>query len=164
MDGGAGTNNFTANNVANTWNISSVNGGSVTGVSGAFSNIQNLTGGSSADSFALNGGTLSGNINGGAGTNNLAADNVTNSWMISAVNGGTVTGIGGTFANIQNLFGGSGTDTFTFSGIGALSGSIDGGADLNTLIGANTANIWTINATNGGLLTSIGGSFGNIQT
>ncbi len=163
INGGAGNNSMTADNVVNTWSVTSANGGTVTGVGGTFANIQNLIGGSNADNFTLAGGTISGNINGGAGINGLTADNVNNTWTISSTNGGTVTGVGGTFANIQNLTGGSGSDTFIFGVAGILNGNINGGLGNNTLIGANTNNLWTINANNGGTFSSMTGSFANIQ-
>ena len=61
----------------------------------SFVNIQTLTGGAGNDAFALNGGSLSGALDGGLGTNTLTADNVANSWAITALDGGTVTGITG---------------------------------------------------------------------
>ena len=86
----------------------------MTGVTGGFSNIANLVGGTGTDSFTLSGGTLSGAIDGGVtGVNTLTGDNVANSWTISGTDAGSVTGIGGGFSNISTLIGGTGDDTFS---------------------------------------------------
>src|SRR5690606_8019334 len=101
----------------------------------SFSNVQNLNGGMSDDEFFMMGGTISGNINGSGGTNTLAANNTTNTWNISSTDAGTVTGVGGNFASIQNLTGGSGTDNFIFANNADVTGLINGGslATTNTL-------------------------------
>ncbi len=118
-----------------------------------FSSIENLTGGTGADSFVLSGGTLSGSINGGGGTNTLTGDNVTNAWTITGANTGTVTGVGGTFSNIQNLVGGTGNDTFTFSDGATLSGTVNGGA--------GGTNILDLSAYSTGVDVTLTGSTGN---
>jgi hypothetical protein len=80
----------------------------------------------------LNGGTISGFIDGGNGINTLIADNVPNQFTITGTNSGTVTGIGAGFNNIQNLTGNAQDDTFTFVDGILLSGNIltQNGADL----------------------------------
>ncbi len=165
IDGGfTGANTLTADNTANTWTITAADAGTVTGVSGGFTNIGNLIGGTGTDSFTLNGGTLSGAINGGlTGVNTLTADNVANSWIIGAADGGTVTGINGGFTNIANLVGGSANDSFILT-TGTLSGAIDGGLGTNSLTGADVANTWTISGTDTGSVTGVGGGFSNIST
>jgi autotransporter-associated beta strand protein len=136
--GGSSNNRLSVNSGATlqSYNITSADNGTVSGistVSGSFTfgNIQNLVGGSNNDSFTLNGGTLTGAINGGGGTNTLTADNVTNTWNITANNGGTVTGVGSGFSNIQNLVGGTGLDTFNFTQGYNVSGSVNGGDLVN---------------------------------
>ena len=56
----------------NTWNITAGNAGDATDVA-AFTEIENLTGGSGEDTFAFAAGTnvLSGNIDGGAGNDKI---------------------------------------------------------------------------------------------
>ncbi len=163
LNGGTGTNTLTGDNVANSWTITGADAGTVTGISGGFSNIANLTGGTGTDSFTLNGGTLSGAIDGGlTGANTLTADNTANTWTISGADAGTVTGISGGFTNIANLTGGTGTDSFTLAG-GTLSGAIDGGlTGANTLTADNTANTWTITAADAGTVTGVTSGFTNI--
>ena len=156
-------------NVANTWTISAANGGTVGTFT--FSAVENLTGGTSTDTFKITTGSVSGKIDGGAGTDTLdysgdgavaanvnlatsaatktggianieklvgstsTADtligpNVANTWTISAANGGTVGTF--TFSAVENLTGGTSTDTFKIT-TGSVSGKIDGGAGTDTL-------------------------------
>ncbi len=163
IDGGTGANSIISVGNA-TWTLTGGDAGSITTTAGAtsFVNIQTLTGGAGNDSFVLNGGTLSGAINGGLGVNTLTADNLANTWVINAADGGTVTGITGGFSNIGNLIGGTNTDSFTLSG-GTLSGAIDGGlTGVNTLTADNVANTWTISGADTGTVTGIGGTFSHI--
>ena len=163
IDGGTGANSLISVGNA-TWTLTGGGAGSIATTAGAtsFVNIQTLTGGAGNDSFVLNGGTLSGAINGGLGVNTLTADNLANTWVINAADGGTVTGITGGFSNIGNLIGGTNTDSFTLSG-GTLSGSIDGGlTGVNTLTADNVANTWTISGADTGTVTGIGGTFSHI--
>ncbi|MGO9917135.1 MAG: beta strand repeat-containing protein [Isosphaeraceae bacterium] len=117
-------------NTTNTWSITAADEGTVN--SNAFSGFANLTGGTAADTFAFEGGGLSGKIDGGGGINTLEYFLSTPVTVNLQTN--TATGIGG-FANIQS-FGGSATIA-------------------DTLVGANTTNTWTITATNEGTVNSI---------
>ncbi|MGD8574588.1 MAG: hypothetical protein PVJ40_06520, partial [Gammaproteobacteria bacterium] len=158
--GGAGADVLQADDVVNSWTISSANAGSVTGT-GGFSQIESLIGGSQSDSFVLSGGTLSGTIVGGAGTDSLQGDNVANSWVVNGADSGTLTGTGG-FSAIENLVGGTGADSFVLSGTGTLSGTLNGGAGNDALTAANVANTWQVTGTNAGTVTGTGG-FSNIE-
>ena len=132
IDGGAGTNSLTGKNGNNTWNIDTSNGGSVNYVA-AFSNIQNLYGGSAADDFRLGASGEVKNIDGGEGDNRLKArDGVTNTWNISSTNAGSVSNVAG-FSNIQSIVGGTGIDEITFSQDGYVESLIDGGGGLDSL-------------------------------
>ena len=117
-----------------TWNVTGTNAGtlnsnSVLSSGLTFSNIQNLTGSDSNDSFILNGGSV-GTINGGVGDNSLTGDNSINTWNITAANTGNLNGTT-TFSNIQALIGGSADDNFDFGGGIQFNGTIAGGAGLN---------------------------------
>ena len=70
--------------------------GTGTGFGGGFVDVENLTGGTSTDVFGLDGGTLSGTIDGGStAADTLTADNgVATQFVITTLNGGTVTGVG----------------------------------------------------------------------
>jgi fibronectin-binding autotransporter adhesin len=142
VTGGASTNSLAlkTNNANQSWTITSANSGNITGItemSGAFSftNIQNLTGGDHSNTFVLNGGTLSGSIVGGNGTNTLVADNIPNTWTLTGNNAGGINGISGGFTQIQNLTSGnSGSNTFIFNDNSSISGTITGNSSsINTL-------------------------------
>lgn len=96
-------------------------------------------------------------ITGGAANDTLRGPNLSNSWTVNAADGGTFSQAGNatvTFSSVQKLVGGSGSDTFAFTG-GAISGiagkAIDGGAgsdriDLSGLGGGATFTLSAINA------------------
>lgn len=149
-----------ADDVANTWTITSVNDGTVSGVS--FTDFSNLTGGTDTDDFTLNGGSVTGVLDGGAGTNSLTGNNAANSWNVLSANGGNIVGDVFSFLNISNLTGGSFVDTFVLNS-GSISGTIDGGGGNDSLGADNVANSWTITANNAGTVTGVGG-FQNIES
>jgi autotransporter-associated beta strand protein len=111
--GGGGINTLIAANVANTWNITGSDTGSVTGLSGSFSAMQNLIGGSTNKNifnFAA-GAAISGSVDGG-NTSNINelnfADNVT--IHLQSLTTGNVTNTNTTsnivlFSNIQQARG-----------------------------------------------------------
>jgi hypothetical protein len=162
-DGGSGTNTLIGPNAGATWSITGTNSGTVSdGIT--FTNAGNLTGGSGNDSFVFhNGGSVTGNINGGGGSNTVndfpvATAVVVNLGSLSAITtvfGGqsfsntlvganttstwNITGTnsgtvnGITFYGFMYLTGGSGNDTFKFGPNGSLGGNINGGTGTNTL-------------------------------
>ena len=137
FNGAGGIDEVIGGNTTNTWTITAANNtGTVTGLSGTFTQVETLTGTRAQDTFTLLAGTdFMGTINGGAGSQNdtLIGGATDNSWVIDGINGNTVTGLGAgnTFSNIQNLSGASGAfdDTFTFLNGGSLSGRIDGSGE-----------------------------------
>jgi hypothetical protein len=76
---------------------------------GGFASIRNLIGSSSSDT--------------------LIGPNATNTWSITASNGGTVGSF--SFSSVENLTGGTGLDMFVFSAGKAISGKINGGVAGN---------------------------------
>jgi len=131
INGGTGSDSIFGPNTANTWNITGPNAGNVTGTYAfTFSDIENLTGGSSTDTFifANNSASLSGNLDGDDGSDvlNYAARTTAVTVDLGA---GTATGIDGIFSNIESLVG--------------------SGADDN-LIGGDTANTWNLTGDNTG--------------
>ncbi len=152
INGAGGTDTLIGDNVASTWTITGANSGTLTGT-GGWSDIENLVGGTSPDSFTLTSGTLSGSINGAGGNDTLSGSTT---YVVTGGNSGTATGVTGGFSNIENLVGTAGVDTFTLSG-GTLAGTVDGLAGTDTLAGANVANTWTITGPNSGTLTGTGG-------
>ena len=118
-----------------TYVVTGGNSGTATGVTGGFSNIENLVGTAGVDTFTLSGGTLAGTVDGLAGTDTLTGANVANTWTITGPNSGTLTGTGG-WLNIENLVGGTNTDSFSGVPAGSVGGTIsDGGGGATTLSG-----------------------------
>src|ERR1019366_10204547 len=93
-----------------------------------------------------------------AGANTLTGPNLANTWSITASNTGSVAGVN--FVGVQNLTGGTNTDSFTLSGTGNISGTITGGgaATGNTLTSNGITSTWTVNALNGGTLVDANGT------
>jgi streptogramin lyase len=171
LDGGASTNTLQGPNQNNNWQITAPNAGTLdTNIQ--FGNIQNLIGGTAKDTFAIRkplnsrfGGSLSGSINGGGGTDTLDysgfTGNVTVNMRVSAGNGepgALATGVAGGISNIANVLGSIGNDlivgdanSHSFTGGtgrniiigGAGSDTITGGGGDNILIGGTT--IWDAN-------------------
>ena len=143
--------------MAEIWTITGANAGSVGAAT--FSNVQNLTGGTSNDIFDFHSGaTISGTANGGGGNNTLLGTNAGATWNITNTNAGNVAGVA--FMNIENLTGGSGVDTFKFSAGKGVSGLVNGGAGSNKLdyslyATAVTVNLATLAATGTGGFASI---------
>jgi len=117
---------------------SSANISLVNGVSG--SHNLSLVGSSGNNTFTLNGALNTNSINvtgSGVGNNTLSIQNSNNqTWSISGVSTGNIAGAGTgiSFGNIQNITGGSGTNTFQFSNgdnIGILNGGSGTGNTLN---------------------------------
>jgi Ca2+-binding RTX toxin-like protein len=134
IDGGAGTNTLIGSDAPSTWTITSANAGSVGTVS--FSSIQNLTGGSAINTFALQtGGSLSGTLDGGSGTNTLDYSafkgNVTVDLPL-----GTATAVGKGIANIKNVIGSQGNDILVGD---ANPNVLTGGSGRNLIIGGAAA-------------------------
>ncbi|MGD2169558.1 MAG: filamentous hemagglutinin N-terminal domain-containing protein [Chlamydiota bacterium] len=130
IDGSTGTNTLTGPNVNNAWAVTSTDTGSITptGAGGAtsFSNIGNLTGGSSNDSFVLSDGVgVSGAIDGTSSTGNALSYAAYTTSVSVNLQTGAATNITGGVSNIQTFTGGSNTDTIT---------------------GTNTTNAWSITA------------------
>lgn len=139
---------ITGANNANIWDITGANSGTIDSTI-TFTNFHNLTGGNAADTFSLNTGTISGNVDGAAGTDTLAADNTTNTWSITATGTGTVTGITGTFSNIENITGNDGADTFTFADGVGVAGVVDGSNGSDSVNRSLDSGVSTVTMGNG---------------
>ncbi|MEQ9667898.1 LamG-like jellyroll fold domain-containing protein [Coleofasciculus sp. G2-EDA-02] len=148
----AGGSTLIGSDVDTIYRITGTDSGEVSGFneSLSFASIENLTGGTANDTFRLsNSASISGIIDGGTGNDSLIGANTVNTWTITAQNTGNVNGTIN-FSAIENLTGGSENDRFQLSNGASISGRIDGGTGNDSLIGANTANTWTITAQNTG--------------
>ncbi len=167
---GAAVDTLTADNgVATQFVINGANQGSITGIAGGFTDVENLTGGATADTFRLDGGTLSGTIDGGsgaAGDTLIADDGTATLFVITGLDTGTTTGVAGGFADIENLAGGTSADTFRLDG-GTLSGAIDGGgggaANDNLVADDAVSTSFVLTGANTGATPGIAGGFSDIE-
>src|SRR5262249_19471651 len=115
IGGGSGTDPLTGDNGGRTFTLTGANSGTVSTIlGGTFSSIENLTGGTGGDSFVFNnGGSLSGSIVGGSGTDSLTGDNTGRTFTLTGAGSGTVSTIlGGTSRRVETLTGGTGSATF----------------------------------------------------
>jgi hypothetical protein len=120
-----------------------------------------LKGGTGNDKFLLGTAQLAGTtVTGNGGTDTLVGANIANTWTLTGAGAGTLNGLV-TFSGIANLTGGTGTDTFKFSGAGAgVSGTIAGGTGTNTLdYSSNGGGAIAVNLA-AGTATSTGGISG----
>jgi hypothetical protein len=122
-------------NTAMTWTITGTNAGTLSG-GFRFSGVENFTGGTAADTFAYQtGGSTSGMVTGGGGSNTLDYSAVTAPLTVNLQTAATrLTSTGAAV-------------TAAFTGIGALSGNP---AAAEVLIGPSAATTWTVSALNAG--------------
>ncbi len=132
------------------WALTTDGGGTVGGNS--FSSMEVLQGGSGADTFALDAGSIadvrgggggdsfrlgaasvSGVIDGEAGADTLAGTDTDSLWVVESAGGGTVETF--TFAGMEVLRGGSGVDTFQLNG-GSITDIFGGLGDDRFVLGA----------------------------
>ncbi|HWE37329.1 MAG TPA: calcium-binding protein [Isosphaeraceae bacterium] len=126
VTGGVGVETLIGANINNVWTLTGTNAGNVNGI--AFTGINTLVGGSLADTFRFAAGSVTGKINGGAGSNKLDY----------SLDGGV--------AATVNLATGAATKTGGFLNIQALTG----GSAADTLVGLNVAQTWSITGLNTG--------------
>ncbi len=152
-------------NAANTWSLTGTDTGTVGSL--RFVNIENLTGGILTDSFSLvAGGSVRGTMRGGAGVDTLLGANANNVWQVQGENTGLINAMA--YQEIENLTGGSATDTFVMSPSGLVSGLLNAGAgtadrlDYSVQSSNLVVNLQTRSLSGGGTFTGveqIAGSF-----
>jgi Ca2+-binding RTX toxin-like protein len=152
IQAGLGNDTLVAGDAPTTFTLTGANQGTATGVS-SFAGIENLEGGAHSDQFVLAGGTLSGTADGMAGNDTLVADNVANTFTLTAADTGNTTGVGG-FANVENLTGNAQADIITI-GAGSLSGTFRGEGGTDTVQAADVPNFWGTIGPNTGFVTSL---------
>lgn len=116
-------------------------------------------GGTRNDTFTIHPGS-SAVVARGHGVNTLIGPNASNTWVISGTGSGSLDS-SISFSNIANLTGRNGTDLFQFTGAGAISGTVNGGAGANTIDESKmtkpiTVNLATDSATNIGSISNDG--------
>ena len=168
IDGGLGVNVLQGRNALNTWQIIDDYAGTLSAngnVYTIFSRIQNLTGGTLADTFninaiitnvsggngddrfifdSLNNAGKASSINGGDGENELVGRDTNNTWTTSADNAGTISVTDDQevyvtgFSGIQRLIGGDGADVFNLNhriSDGVQAGNGANRFNVNTTVG-----------------------------
>ena len=119
------------------------NSGLVGGVIGTFSNIQNLIGGQTNDSFAFRGtASLDGTLDGQGGINSLSYTESAAGVSVNLQTGA---------ASYVNLRGGSVPQS---GGIANIQSFVGGPGPTNTLIAADTPNAWGITGPNSGTVNA----------
>jgi hypothetical protein len=111
--------------------ILNMNDGADTAIVQSTINAATVNGGAGNDLVTLISFSVPLDITGGTGTNTLQGPNLANTWNITGSNAGDIGG--GTFSAMQNLTGGSNTDSFVFSDGAGVTGTIDGGLDTDQL-------------------------------
>ena len=131
INGGAGTDTVAGPDDANAWAVTNFNAGTLNGT--VFNGVENLTGGTGADTFAFAAGrSVAGVVDGGNGDDSLDYSAYTTAVTVN-LGSQTATGTGG------------------ITGIEAVAG----GTAADTLIGANVASAWTLTGTNAGVVNGL---------
>ncbi|HPM82413.1 MAG TPA: GEVED domain-containing protein, partial [Candidatus Anammoximicrobium sp.] len=150
-------------NSVQTWNITGANDGNIGGTT-SFTDFSNLTGGTANDTFAFGAsGSLSGNLNGGAGSNTLDYSSYGTGVTVD-LDKTTAPGaplISGTIASIQNFLGTTLADTLS---VDALSGGVARTVNGNSGASPNVLNVDAKGqtATDNGSQITFGGGHGTI--
>ncbi len=120
IDGAGGTDVLTGDDDGNDFSITGANSGALSGKTSGWSNIEYLSGGAGADTFTLNGGSLSGSLQ-NFGSGDLLQGSGTLGAPLTV--GGTINpGIGATIGtiNLGNLFAGASSNfVFDIDGVNA---------------------------------------------
>ena len=128
VDGGTGNDTLVSPIIANNWQITGPNSGTLNG--DAFSNVENLVGSGLIDNFRFGpAGFVSGNVDGAGGINTIDYSGRTTGVVVD-LSTGKGTAMGGQFSNITNFFGSS--------------------DNTDMLTGPNTSNQWQITSGNAG--------------
>ncbi|MDF1818491.1 MAG: filamentous hemagglutinin N-terminal domain-containing protein [Immundisolibacteraceae bacterium] len=193
VDGEGGNDTITGDADGNTFNITAANSGTLTGKTSGWSNIEALNGGAGDDAFTFGAaGSLAGLIDAAAhaagdtvdysaaapltvtiGTNFTNIETVTGgnagftlagdvNFTVTGANDGTAGSVA--FIDFESLTGGAGSNSFTFTDAGNLSGSINGaGGGGDSLIGDSDGNAFNITGANSGTLTGKTSGWSNIE-
>jgi len=134
--GGSSTgDHITGDNQSRTWTINGSNAGYIDSTSNfIFSDVEQITAGSAADTFKLlAGASVSTGINGGEGSDimDLSQQSIGVTVTITGADIGTVAGQ--SFTDVESVKGSQGNDTFAINDTASLTGTIDGQAGSDTL-------------------------------
>jgi len=145
--GGAGSDTFIGPDIANTWNTTGANSGNLTNADGTinFTSVENLTGGTGTDNFVFSDtATISGSIDGGAGTDTIDWSAYSTARSVTLTGLGSIDGFAGTEASIAG----------GFDNINALVGSTTATTDSLTVNGTATLLLGAGQVTQGAATTN----------
>ena len=149
---------------ASVYRIDNVNTGLIDGRVDRFTDIDGLTGGDGVpDTFRFEGmGSLTGAIVGGTGPDTIegldgVADSVTLTGTDAAL-AGDASFAGGGFSDIENLDLRDGADSVTLTAGSNLTGTLDGGAGIDSLTGPDTATTFNVDGPAAGQGNVTGGA------
>ncbi|MGE5244229.1 MAG: beta strand repeat-containing protein, partial [Betaproteobacteria bacterium] len=91
-------------------------------------------------------------ISGGDGVDTLIGPDANNAWTIDGPDAGTLNSAA-SFTGFENLSGGAQTDVFTLTVDGSLSGTLDGGAGADNLVGPARDTAWFVTGADAGTVT-----------
>jgi len=168
LNGGAGDDvfAFTADNVALTGTINGQAGNDILSYAGTTVPVSVNLGTSQAT--GVSGFTGIENFIGGTGLDTLTGADAATTWILNGLNAGLVNSAGNVvrFMSFENLKGGSANDVFALTGIGRLSGTLDGGGGINTLSGGSARSpiLFRLLGSDSGTISTLGStaSFSNI--
>lgn len=156
ITGFASNNKLTAPNQANAFNITGANAGSLDGASAVtFTNVQNLIGGTSNDTFNFSTGATVNTIDGNSGSDTIVnAPNQPNFDYITGLDSGNILSTANAFSRVENLSGSTSTgnqsiDIFTFTNSGGLTGKLTGGTGNEWLSYASVSTPVKVNLAKG---------------
>jgi hypothetical protein len=133
INGGSGTNTLTGANVANTWNLTGRNKGTINGTF-TFTAFANLIGGTAGNDFVFSDGQgVTGRITGGGTSGNELDYSAYSTGIYVNLHSGVATGTAG-ISKIQQVHGGNGNDILVGNGIGIV---LQAGAGNDLIIGGS---------------------------
>ena len=146
--GEGGFDELSGADLGNTWLIDALGAGSTE--DGAFTGVEAVKGGAAEDAFVVRDSAATTALDGGSGNDSLVGADAQNTWTVTANDSGALNAQA--FAGVENLRGGAGDDTFTFTAGAQVSGGISGGAGSDTLVAADADNTWVLSAADAGSL------------
>ncbi|MBX3417990.1 MAG: hypothetical protein KF851_10335 [Pirellulaceae bacterium] len=162
VDGGAGVDRIVGPNLDRTWQLTGLRHGHLATSDINFVGIEEILGGSIADTFVLGGVAIGMTIDGGGGANSVHGPNQDRTWILDGNRSGRSPQSAIDFLRINSIFGGNAGDVFRVEA-GAINMSVDGGGGSNSIFGPNLDRTWDLTNGSAGLLRTSNVTFNQIQ-